>query len=210
MLIIARYNEDISWSEYFKDKRVVLDKSGIEGNGLDKNWIFLPNVGREGHSYLFYIIQNYHNLPEGMVFTQGDPSDHVFTMKCFLYIVRNILIDLPDEYIPLSKKFNLVLDGLDGFDVAMPIKKYWEELFVEKCPFLWRSFYAGIFYVSRNRVLRNPLSTYLYLFNKLNTENNPYYGYVLERMWTPLLCGSYTAKPLETENNCKDEKDDKE
>jgi hypothetical protein len=42
------------------------------GNSLYR----LPNVGREGHTYLHYIVQHYNSLPEHVVFLQGDPFDH--------------------------------------------------------------------------------------------------------------------------------------
>ena len=36
----------------------------------------LPNVGRETHSYLTYIVEHYDSLPPAIVFTQGDPFPH--------------------------------------------------------------------------------------------------------------------------------------
>jgi hypothetical protein len=37
----------------------------------------LPNVGREAHTYLTYIIDNYDRLPEYVMFCQGRIDDHV-------------------------------------------------------------------------------------------------------------------------------------
>jgi len=57
-LIVSRYREDISWLSEFSDYRIFLYNKGepIEGS------INLPNVGREGNTYLTHIIKNYDNL----------------------------------------------------------------------------------------------------------------------------------------------------
>lgn len=63
MKIIARYNEDVSW---VKGKHFIVQKD-----------IHLPNKGRETSSYLWWIIENYDNLPATMHFLQANPFDHV-------------------------------------------------------------------------------------------------------------------------------------
>lgn len=72
--VISRYKEDISWVNklgsdftiYNKDEDFVLD-----------DMISLPNFGREAHTYLYYIITNYDNLPYNICFLQGNPFDHL-------------------------------------------------------------------------------------------------------------------------------------
>lgn len=41
----------------------------------DKN-IFLANIGREAHTYLMHIVQNYNQLYDIEIFCQGNPFDH--------------------------------------------------------------------------------------------------------------------------------------
>ena len=36
----------------------------------------LPNVGRESHTYLTYVIENYDTLPDVITFSQGRIDDH--------------------------------------------------------------------------------------------------------------------------------------
>ena len=68
-IVIAKYKEDVSWSNQFKTSRVIIyDKSG-EDNGF----VNLPNFGRESHTYLTHIINNYDNLPDYTCFLQGNP-----------------------------------------------------------------------------------------------------------------------------------------
>lgn len=63
MKVIARWNEDISW---IKGKHIIVQKD-----------VDMPNVGREPASYLWWIIQNYDNLPKEVHFLQANPFDHV-------------------------------------------------------------------------------------------------------------------------------------
>lgn len=70
-IVIAKYKENINWSEEFKDNRIVYDKSGTNTN---KEFINLENNGRESSTYLQYIVDNYSNLPDVTIFTQGDPG----------------------------------------------------------------------------------------------------------------------------------------
>lgn len=70
LIVVARFQEDINpWINDFKNQVVVYNKHS--GPNL------LPNVGREAHTYLHFIIDNYHKLPDVTVFCQGDIFKHV-------------------------------------------------------------------------------------------------------------------------------------
>ena len=76
-LVIARYTEPLNWL-----KRV---PASVAKTVLDKNpespWpgsIRLPNIGREAHSYLHFLVERYNCLSDTTVFCQGHPFDHVF------------------------------------------------------------------------------------------------------------------------------------
>jgi hypothetical protein len=45
--------------------------SGDDGNTLADRIKTLPNVGREGHSYLWHVVNNYDNLADWTVFSQA-------------------------------------------------------------------------------------------------------------------------------------------
>jgi hypothetical protein len=65
--VVAKYLEDVSWTaDVHPFKVTIYDKS----NGQ------LPNVGREAHTYLYHIVNNYHNLADVVVFMQGNPFAH--------------------------------------------------------------------------------------------------------------------------------------
>jgi hypothetical protein len=86
-IVIARYNEYIDWALAYSDIAIVYNKgSNFEYEKNIQNVITVENVGREGHTYLFHIITNYHNLTDYTVFTQGEPFLHNETI---LYGIDN-------------------------------------------------------------------------------------------------------------------------
>jgi hypothetical protein len=75
--IFARFNEDISW---IKEDNNIMKNSIIYNKGEPlniSNEIFLENLGRDPESYLNYIIDNYDNLADICIFSQGRISDHI-------------------------------------------------------------------------------------------------------------------------------------
>jgi nucleoside-diphosphate-sugar epimerase len=73
-LVVAKYNENVEWINYMdKDHVIIYDKSD---NPIE-NSISRKNIGREVESFLYYILQNYDNLPDYVIFAQGNPFDHM-------------------------------------------------------------------------------------------------------------------------------------
>jgi len=70
-VVLAQHDEDVSWSDVYASVRTVYCK----GN-WSQGCVRLPNVGREGHTYLHHIVANYHRLSQWTVFSQAEgPSD---------------------------------------------------------------------------------------------------------------------------------------
>lgn len=76
--VIARYNENVDWAQYLPGHVFIYNKGSndIQISGDNISIIQLQNVGREGHTYLHHIIQNYKYLAKTTVFLQGNPFDH--------------------------------------------------------------------------------------------------------------------------------------
>lgn len=76
LLIVARYNEDISWVEDLDCTVIIYNK----GDKLDPkyNAINVPNFGKEAETYLRAIKENYDLMCnfDHITFLQGDPFDH--------------------------------------------------------------------------------------------------------------------------------------
>lgn len=72
--VIARYEEDISWTNKLNSKFFIVEKN-----------IHLPNIGREASSYIWYIINYYDTLEGNYLFCQGDYKPHkisIFDYSC--------------------------------------------------------------------------------------------------------------------------------
>jgi Protein of unknown function (DUF3431) len=71
-VVIAKFKEDISWAECIQSNRTIYAKDPEERLGFR----ILPNLGREGGTYLFHIVENYDRLADRTLFLQGDPFAH--------------------------------------------------------------------------------------------------------------------------------------
>lgn len=74
-MVVARYNENLDWLKTVPWNYIVFNKGGNLPKWV-KNKVKLPNIGREAHTYLTYIIDNYDHLSNYTIFVQGNPFDH--------------------------------------------------------------------------------------------------------------------------------------
>ena len=76
-IVVARYSENLDWLKKIKkskDIKITVYNKGKDD--IDFPFIKLPNIGRESHTYLYHIINNYDNLADQTIFCQGDPISH--------------------------------------------------------------------------------------------------------------------------------------
>ena len=66
-IVISRYDEDIQWSDNYKEFRTVYNK----GEHADYSYIKLDNKGHLADTILQHIINNYDNLADVTFFTHG-------------------------------------------------------------------------------------------------------------------------------------------
>ena len=104
-IIIARYNESLDWTrKLIKENLIIYNK----GSPLDP--IEFPpsimetrqNLGRESESFFHYIINHYDNLPDYVIFLQGNPFDHMdgITPENFKENIDILLQSKPDDVMP--------------------------------------------------------------------------------------------------------------
>ena len=127
-LVVARYNEDLSWINQLEPEKFNLKIYNKGEKNIDFNFVQLDNLGRDPHTFIMYIIQNYENLPEYVIFLQGDPvchhknvisiinnhteepyvclSDHVIEESIFSWYEHLVDTKVPDPY-PNMKRFGL-------------------------------------------------------------------------------------------------------
>jgi hypothetical protein len=74
-LVVARYNESVDWVMAYNDIAIVYNKGRSPLLGFNRT-VNVENIGREGHTYLYHILQNYDTLAERTIFLQADPFLH--------------------------------------------------------------------------------------------------------------------------------------
>ena len=87
-IVISRYDENLDWLDLINQSNydiVIYNK----GNDINREFIKLDNVGREAHTFLTYIVDNYDNLPEYTIFLQGEPFYHCTDEYRRLYCDNN-------------------------------------------------------------------------------------------------------------------------
>lgn len=196
-IVVARYKESVDWLVNNKDlyENCIIFNKG-EPLGLDKEIQISnnPDFGREGDTYLFYLITNHSKLPEYVFFTQANPFDH---SPDFIDLVK-YFVQNPDKlkpYQPLSvgwknSEFSSAIDSgvlphpwhLD-YNILHDVdrfKLYVEILDDKLLPIGHQADFGMIQTLSRFRRLHNitnPDDTLRYLYDRL-TLPPPYIGYI--------------------------------
>lgn len=177
-IVIARYKEDINWTQNIKDKNIFIY------NKFHNEKIHLPNVGREAHTYLYHIISNYYILNDITIFIQADPFHHC---KDFFRIINNLNIDKDIQ--PLSKP--TVEDELSKCrkDKAHPyglFLAYFMKLLFDIDMDIKQTInvtYGAQFACTKNAILNRPIEFYKFLLNFVAYEECPIESYIFERLW---------------------------
>ncbi len=104
VIVIARYNEDLSWIEHLPaGLEIIVVNKGSDSLCIPRNDIVVHpsiNEGREAETYVRYIVENYDNLPDRIIFTQADPFEH---SPFFLQLVKEY--DTWQGFQPLTQQF---------------------------------------------------------------------------------------------------------
>jgi hypothetical protein len=200
-IVVARYNENIEWLHSERDHCIIYNK----GNLLNiSNEILLPNIGRESHTYLYHIINNYHKLADITIFTQARLSDHRFGSDDVLHLIKMKLeAEMYGKSLPLdiscwdentkhcaTPRWNVDENGFFYLhnNYLNDQRKTCAEWFVEFTkekeyanPLKWYG--NGIFAISKEVILKNPKSYYELLIKQVDHNINPAEGHFFERSW---------------------------
>lgn len=198
-IVVARYNEDVSWlapcarDVVLYNKRAADDEVPLlEGCAERHN---LPNVGREAHTYLTYIVTHYDALPPHVVFTQGCVADHP-SWKSDPACVRNLLSNRADMMPGASEKYASEKDVavMEGCRVGkyrnetlasagMTLGAYWRTYVSATKPFVGRVHWFALLSVSARAIRSVPLDVYRGLLETVSHANAPEAAHFLERLW---------------------------
>ena len=196
-IIVARYNENIEWLNSEMSNCIIYNK----GNKLNiYNEILLENLGRESETYLHYIITNYYNLPDVVVFTQARISDHKESDDI------NYLINIKNQALNYSKSTNFFMHNdvgncidwdkewnlrQDGFFLKGNYKNNNPITFLEwfksniniNYPNPICIYTNAIFAVKKENIINKPLEYYKKLTLEVNHHINSTEGHFFERSW---------------------------
>ena len=199
-IIVARYNENIRWLKSEISNCIVYTK----GNKLHiENEIHLENVGRESETYLHYIITNYDNLPDVVVFTQARISDHNNTGHDDI----DYLIQMKNSALCNSKSQNFFIHNDVGrcryFDKNWNLQPwngyYLKHNYKNNNPITFFEWFKsnidinypnpihvyrnGIFAVKKEHIINKPIEYYQRLILEVNHHINSAEGHFFERSW---------------------------
>jgi len=185
-LVVARYLEPVQWLANVPGafRITVYDKGGDLPSGIP-----LPNVGREAHTYLTHIVENYDSLSELTVFCQGHPFDHASDFHRILRAIAagglgldafewyGFLVDTDDDlgrrlFVPWSKNEN----GRE-----LNIRQFHRELFSEEGPPDF-AFVGGAQFAVRRELIRQRSQAFYQRALELSM-NFPDAAHCYERLW---------------------------
>jgi hypothetical protein len=167
----------------------------------------LTNVGREAHTYLHHICENYDSLRETTLFVLGtlltsDEKYGLSKLKTYHATLENIGKvkclgfasgkDNRDKYDPCFV-INNYQSSTDDRDIRLPSSyrpfSSWYEHFIGDTENIKKNgvTYNGIFAVSREAIRRHPLHMYKNLRDELAKHNTSEAVHFMERSWCSIF-----------------------
>jgi len=198
-VVVAHYAENLDWLDRLDHEclnRIFVYSKGRTIQKLDSeiNYIQLPNVGRESHTYLWHCINQYENMKSGdtdfVFFVQGSPHgmddrripewiDNVINYGLdHTYNFRN---SSPYDFLNQGRCLNW--HGHENEPAKYDVKEWCDNIIkpVEKfrdIPIFWNACFG----VSAERILSNDKTKYQSILKELETPN-PESGHYCERLW---------------------------
>jgi hypothetical protein len=196
-IVLASYNDDKDFlGEYFSDiPTLIYEKSDNENykeeiisNGLKiedftkrvGDTIFMPNIGFCSHTYLYHIIKNYSKLADITIFIAGDCLVEFGPKLDIIEDINNLdprscpdFVNLSGEEGKFPPGYPYIKEGSKEWVKRFII--YYEDIFNEKCPTLFKPAIDSTFAVTKEAILRRPLDFYenaiKYVDERTYTEN---------------------------------------
>lgn len=214
-IVISRYNEPLEWTlttPFVFYKYIVYNKGlndNFEKSRVSKT-IQLDNVGKEVHTYLYHIIQNYDSLSEIVIFLPASMAVFYKSEKALalLEIIARRNFEyafFPGQQTESVKSYfeNFEIDywksttkeNQEGNDYSLlpspvrPFGKWYEYNFPNKQTHWWS--YNCVFSVDRRDILQHSKEYYMNLLKGVSTANNAEEGHYIERSWEAVF-GPFT------------------
>jgi len=210
-LLISRYHEDTSWVKDYDFDYLIYNKGEpIEG---DDNVMEIENIGNNQRDIFKFIVDNYEDLPETMIFVQGYPYDHC-KKETFDKLINNktltALEDLSDIPINNAQK----LDESGGYMeynnswyvrshnarynqtcLFATFDEFMSSLFTNYQRTEWNRFTPGSQYIITKDIAEHYSKNFWITLKNMLGKNNTTEGHLIERaLWKIFQCD---LEPLE-------------
>ena len=227
--VITRYNEYINWIKFLPDEitKITVYNKGFNDNLFNNNDPMndsvlnklnikrMKNIGRMEHTIAHYIIENYDQLPEVLLFITANILMNPEKGKYLGNITRNInkiKNNYKGFYSPRFKKVknnynysfkikeNNINNELIDNDSKSEFKNFqeWKSVLIDNEDIHYVA-YRSNFAVCRENIKNIPLKIYENILESLST-NNLENSFFVERIWAHLF-RKYSYKLITTENN---------
>jgi hypothetical protein len=214
-IVVSRYNEDLKWTlqEPFCHFEYTVYNKGNNDN-FEKSRVTkivkIDNVGKECHTYLYHIIENYHNnqlypitffIPASVeihykynkiIKTLDRMKDTEFTQAYFL--AENCenayekFHDFQIDYWLGTNANNQQLNSSGNLEPCeyRPFHQWFERFFQKEEVIHWWS-YNSIFAIDKRDILQHPRERYEGLMEGLKIGNNLEEVHYIERVWAAVF-----------------------
>lgn len=186
--VIARYNEDLHWLNQIPPEHdiIVYNKGSTLDISIFQRTVYvidINNVGREGHTFYYHIVNYYgHFNADFVAFLQGNPFDHCPNL--FSRIRSAIRSPLPFDCLSNKKLLCSTTHGC-------PHHKHLDQHLYRTFQYIWGNPVpnhrpvefgpGGQFYVASNIIQSYPSSYYQKIVDLLKYDVNPIEGFCIER-----------------------------
>ena len=199
-IVVAHYNEKLDWLEPKADHAHVYHKGELQSPSLGVYaWDKLPNVGRESHTYLYHIINNYENLADVTVFVQGEGGSHAGW--CFGTIDESVAKAKENVACKVMYRSNEnnwgkirhLAKWLEEYNSGamrhanFTLGEFYQELFGSPHPGDIPICLAGCFAATRDMIKKHPIDFYKKAISFVDDHKNPEEGHYFERLWATIF-----------------------
>ncbi|KAL8817439.1 MAG: hypothetical protein Q9223_003724 [Gallowayella weberi] len=208
-IVVGHYNEDLSWLKEKSDECCIYSKGGPDNAPAPPfKFTSLPNIGREGHTFLHHIVNNYDTLAEVTLFVQGRIDDHVdLTLS---EMKQRALETSPGQVTTYPFRELELFDHWEGIPWEQyPCWKRWSSmecqkmketplqlfqeyvLMTDRVPVAVGFAPGAIFAVRKETIQQHSKAFYARLLNKMflgeMAHVNPETGHYMERFWLAMF-----------------------